>query len=112
MHRWQSPLPCTQWISARHVKVSVPTRNRRSLIRISPLWLPLSDEWLAVFAGSEMALVSLRDSQLRRLERTTRSGPTLARLPRHVAEVVEVTGRAITRVRLRPAARPPADGSR
>jgi putative hemolysin len=33
-------------------------------------------------------------------------------LPRHVAEVVEVTGRAITRVRLRPAARPPADGSR
>jgi hypothetical protein len=108
------------------VKVSVPTRNRRSLIRISPLWLPLSDGWLrgqlalvlalvlvnAVFAGSEMALVSLRDSQLRRLERTTRSGPTLARLPRHVAEVVEVTGRAITRVRLRPAARPPADGSR
>ena len=34
----------------------------------------------AVFAGSEMALVSLRDSQLRRLERTSRAGRTLARL--------------------------------
>ncbi|MCI4065513.1 hemolysin family protein [Micromonospora sp. R77] len=34
----------------------------------------------AVFAGSEMALVSLRDSQLQRLERTSRAGRTLARL--------------------------------
>ncbi|MCO8273749.1 hemolysin family protein [Actinoplanes sp. TRM 88003] len=36
----------------------------------------------AVFAGSEMALVSLRESQLQRLERETRSGRTLARLAR------------------------------
>jgi putative hemolysin len=36
----------------------------------------------AVFAGSEMALVSLRESQLQRLERETRSGATLARLAR------------------------------
>jgi putative hemolysin len=34
----------------------------------------------AVFAGSEMALVSLRESQLQRLERTSRAGRTLARL--------------------------------
>jgi putative hemolysin len=34
----------------------------------------------AVFAGSEMALVSLRDSQLQRLERTSRAGQVLARL--------------------------------
>ncbi|WP_446219924.1 hemolysin family protein [Micromonospora sp. IBHARD004] len=34
----------------------------------------------AAFAGSEMALVSLRDSQLQRLERTSRAGRTLARL--------------------------------
>jgi putative hemolysin len=36
----------------------------------------------ALFAGSEMALISLRDSQLRRLERTARSGRVLARLAR------------------------------
>ena len=36
----------------------------------------------AVFAGSEMALVSLRESQVRRLERTSRGGRTLARLAR------------------------------
>ncbi|MBM2623594.1 HlyC/CorC family transporter [Actinoplanes sp. LDG1-06] len=36
----------------------------------------------AVFAGSEMALVSLRESQLQRLERESRSGRTLARLAR------------------------------
>ncbi|MFI5934480.1 hemolysin family protein [Actinoplanes sp. NPDC051494] len=36
----------------------------------------------AVFAGSEMALVSLRESQLQRLERETRSGRTLAKLAR------------------------------
>ena len=36
----------------------------------------------AVFAGSEMALVSLREGQLRRLERETRSGRTIARLVR------------------------------
>ncbi|MFI5935119.1 hemolysin family protein [Actinoplanes sp. NPDC051494] len=36
----------------------------------------------AVFAGSEMALVSLRESQLQRLERETRTGATLARLAR------------------------------
>ena len=36
----------------------------------------------ALFAGSEMALVSLRDSQLQRLERRSRSGATLARLAR------------------------------
>jgi putative hemolysin len=36
----------------------------------------------AVFAGSEMALVSLRESQIRRLERTSRGGRTLARLAR------------------------------
>lgn len=36
----------------------------------------------AVFAGSEMALVSLRESQIRRLERTSRSGRVLARLAR------------------------------
>ena len=34
----------------------------------------------AVFAGSEMALVSLRDSQVQRLERSSRGGRTLARL--------------------------------
>lgn len=34
----------------------------------------------AVFAGSEMALVSLRDSQIQRLERTSRAGRVLARL--------------------------------
>ncbi|WP_406043883.1 hemolysin family protein [Micromonospora sp. NBC_00898] len=34
----------------------------------------------AAFAGSEMALVSLRDSQLQRLDRTSRAGRTLARL--------------------------------
>ncbi|WP_433392878.1 hemolysin family protein [Micromonospora sp. KLBMP9576] len=36
----------------------------------------------AVFAGSEMALVSLRDSQIQRLERTSRAGRVLARLAR------------------------------
>ncbi|GAB3855173.1 hemolysin family protein [Micromonospora andamanensis] len=36
----------------------------------------------AVFAGSEMALVSLRESQLERLERTSRGGRVLARLAR------------------------------
>jgi putative hemolysin len=36
----------------------------------------------AAFAGSEMALVSLRESQLRRLERTSRGGRVLARLAR------------------------------
>ncbi|MFC4018036.1 hemolysin family protein [Micromonospora sp. GCM10011542] len=34
----------------------------------------------ALFSGNEMALVSLRDSQLQRLERTGRSGQVLARL--------------------------------
>ncbi|MER5336672.1 hemolysin family protein [Micromonospora sp. NPDC002717] len=34
----------------------------------------------AVFAGSEMALVSLRDSQVQRLERASRAGRVLARL--------------------------------
>ena len=34
----------------------------------------------AVFAGSEMALVSLRESQLQRLERTSRGGRVLAKL--------------------------------
>jgi putative hemolysin len=34
----------------------------------------------ALFSGSEMALVSLRDSQLQRLERKSRSGRVLARL--------------------------------
>ena len=36
----------------------------------------------ALFAGSEMALISLRDGQLQRLERTSRAGRTLARLAR------------------------------
>ncbi|HEU4422271.1 MAG TPA: hemolysin family protein [Pilimelia sp.] len=36
----------------------------------------------AAFAGSEMALVSLRESQIRRLERTSRRGRVLARLAR------------------------------
>ncbi|MGW0434468.1 hemolysin family protein [Micromonospora sp. NPDC003197] len=36
----------------------------------------------ALFAGSEMALVSLRESQLQRLERTSRGGQVLARLAR------------------------------
>ena len=36
----------------------------------------------AVFAGSEMALVSLRESQVRRLERSSRGGRVLARLSR------------------------------
>lgn len=36
----------------------------------------------AVFAGSEMALVSLRESQLQRLERTSRAGRVLAKLAR------------------------------
>jgi putative hemolysin len=36
----------------------------------------------AAFAGTEMALVSLRDSQLRRLERSARAGRVLARLAR------------------------------
>ena len=36
----------------------------------------------AVFAGSEMALISLRESQLRRLERESRRGRVLARLAR------------------------------
>ncbi|GAA4908996.1 putative hemolysin [Stackebrandtia albiflava] len=36
----------------------------------------------ALFAGSEMALVTLRDSQLQRLERTSRGGRVLARLAR------------------------------
>ncbi|WP_434743777.1 hemolysin family protein [Micromonospora sp. SH-82] len=34
----------------------------------------------AIFAGSEIALVSLRESQIQRLERTSRSGRVLARL--------------------------------
>src|SRR6185295_10090432 len=36
----------------------------------------------AAFSGSEMALVSLRDSQVQRLERQSRGGKTLARLTR------------------------------
>lgn len=36
----------------------------------------------ALFAGSEMALVTLRDSQIQRLERTSRGGAVLARLAR------------------------------
>src|SRR6266508_644505 len=36
----------------------------------------------AAFAGSEMALVSLRDSQVHRLERQSRRGRVLARLTR------------------------------
>jgi putative hemolysin len=36
----------------------------------------------ALFAGSEMALVQLRDAQLQRLERTSRGGAVLARLAR------------------------------
>ncbi|BCB91896.1 hemolysin family protein [Phytohabitans suffuscus] len=36
----------------------------------------------AAFAGSEMALVSLRESQIRRLERRSRGGRVLARLAR------------------------------
>jgi putative hemolysin len=36
----------------------------------------------AAFAGSEMALVSLRESQLRRLKRSSRGGRVLARLSR------------------------------
>ncbi|WP_433375812.1 hemolysin family protein [Actinoplanes sp. CA-142083] len=36
----------------------------------------------AVFAGSELALISLRDSQLQRLERRSRTGATLAKLAR------------------------------
>ncbi|GIE85152.1 hemolysin family protein [Actinoplanes regularis] len=36
----------------------------------------------AAFSGSEMALISLRESQLQRLERHTRTGATLARLAR------------------------------
>lgn len=36
----------------------------------------------AVFSGSEMALVSLRESQLQRLERASRTGRVLARLAR------------------------------
>jgi putative hemolysin len=36
----------------------------------------------AAFAGSEMALISLRESQLQRLEKQSRTGRTLARLAR------------------------------
>jgi putative hemolysin len=36
----------------------------------------------AAFSGSEMALITLRESQLQRLERQTRTGRTLARLAR------------------------------
>ena len=36
----------------------------------------------AVFAGSEIALISLREGQLRRLERRSRAGRRLARLAR------------------------------
>ncbi len=36
----------------------------------------------AAFSGSEMALISLRESQLQRLERVSRTGKTLARLAR------------------------------
>ncbi|MEU8821684.1 hemolysin family protein [Actinoplanes sp. NPDC048796] len=36
----------------------------------------------AAFSGSEMALISLRDSQLQRLERQSRTGATLAKLAR------------------------------
>ncbi|GAA2474555.1 hemolysin family protein [Winogradskya humida] len=36
----------------------------------------------AAFSGSEMALVSLRDSQVHKLERSTRAGPVLGRLTR------------------------------
>jgi putative hemolysin len=36
----------------------------------------------AAFSGSEMALISLRESQLQRLERASRTGKTLARLAR------------------------------
>ncbi|MFF5083562.1 hemolysin family protein [Actinoplanes sp. NPDC000266] len=36
----------------------------------------------AAFSGSEMALISLRDSQLQRLERKSRTGATLAKLAR------------------------------
>ncbi|GAA4600430.1 putative hemolysin [Actinoplanes octamycinicus] len=36
----------------------------------------------AAFSGSEMALISLRESQLQRLERQSRTGRTLARLAR------------------------------
>src|SRR3954469_5445314 len=36
----------------------------------------------AAFSGSEMALVSLRDSQVHKLERTSRAGRVLGRLTR------------------------------
>ena len=36
----------------------------------------------AAFSGSEMALISLRESQLQRLERQSRTGRTLAKLAR------------------------------
>src|SRR3569623_1488615 len=37
---------------------------------------------IALFSGSEMALVSLRDSQIQRLDRQSRGGQVLARLRR------------------------------
>ena len=36
----------------------------------------------AALSGSEMALISLRESQVKRLARTARGGPALARLIR------------------------------
>ncbi len=50
----------------------------------------------AVFAGSEMALVTLRDSQLARLERQSRTGRTLARLARDPNRFLSTTQVGIT----------------
>lgn len=55
--------------------------------RVSGYWLQLVLVLVlvlvnAVFAGSELALISLRDGQLRRLEREGRGGRALARLAR------------------------------
>jgi len=50
----------------------------------------------AVFAGSEIALVTLRDSQLDRLERQSRTGRSLARLARDPNRFLSTTQVGIT----------------
>jgi putative hemolysin len=50
----------------------------------------------AAFAGSEMALVSLRESQIRRLERISRGGRVLARLVRDPNRFLATTQIGIT----------------
>ena len=58
-------------------------------------------------SGSEMALISLRESQLRRLERTSRSGRVLAELARDPNRFLATIQVGITWQASSPRQRPP-----